>query len=338
LTPDPSSGLIAIDAGTTRMRAWLVDGERITRRREAFAGARDSATSGSAGRLRAAVRDLVTGLLEDAGGGVAPPRIAAAGMITSPEGLVEVPHVLAPAGLAELAAAAEERRLPEVSDLPFVFVPGVRTAGLPGASGIGATDVMRGEETLALGLLRQRLLAAGGALFNVGSHWKLVRIDAAGRIAWSVTSLAGEMVHAVRTDTILASAVPDGPVPELDVARVQDGMAEARRSGLARALFCVRLLQIADSARPEGRLSFLLGAFVGADLDRLEANGFLTAGEPLVVSGDEKVGGVWTVAMQSRGYPVRRLSADEVESAFVAGVSAILDARDQRDRDDRGGW
>ena len=328
---------IAVDAGTTRTRVWLVHDGRILARRDAVVGARDTARSRSTAALGAAMHGLVAALLDDAEPGVEPRRIVAAGMITSPEGLVEVPHVLAPAGLAELAAAAEERRLPEVSDLPFVFVPGVRTAGLPGASGIGATDVMRGEETLGVGLLRQSLLAAGGALLNVGSHWKLLRIDAAGRIAWSVTSLAGEMMHAARSDTVLASAVPDGPVPELDIAPVQDGMAEARRSGLARALFCVRLLQIGHSAGPEGRLSFLLGAFVGADLDRLEANGFLTAGEPLVVSGDEKVGGAWTVALQSRGYPVRSLSAAEVEAAFLAGLSAILDAREERDRDVRGG-
>ena len=328
---------IAVDAGTTRTRVWLVHDGRILARRDAVVGARDTARSRSTAALGAAVHGLVAALLDQAEPGVEPRRIAAAGMITSAEGLVEVPHVLAPAGVAELAEAAAEAWLPEVSDLPLVFVPGVRSTGLAGASGVAATDVLRGEETLGMGLLRRRLLAAGGALLNVGSHWKLVRIDAGGRIAWSVTSLAGEMVHAVRGDTVLASAVPDGPVPELDVARVQDGMAEARRSGLARALFCVRLLQISDSAGPAGRLSFLLGAFVGADLDRLEANGFLTAGEPLVVSGDEKVGGAWSVALQSRGYPVRRLTAAEVESAFVAGLSAILEARGERHRDVRGG-
>ena len=53
-------------------------------------------------------------------------------MITSPQGLHEVPHVVAPAGATELAQAAQEQLLPDVCDLPFVFVPGVRTAAVPG--------------------------------------------------------------------------------------------------------------------------------------------------------------------------------------------------------------
>jgi 2-dehydro-3-deoxygalactonokinase len=328
--PDPAA-FIALDAGTTRTRGWLVDGERIACRREVSVGARDTARTGAADALRAAVHGLVAGLLEDAHGGAPPQHIAAAGMITSPEGLVEVRHVLAPAGVGELAAAVQETRLPDVSDLPFVFIPGVRTTALPGASGIGATDVLRGEETLCLGLLRSGALVPGGTLLNVGSHWKLIRIDDEGRIAWSVTSLGGEMGHALSKETILASAVPAGPLVTLDPARLQEGMAEARRSGLPRALFCVRLLQLADAAGPEGRMSFLIGALVAADLDGWRAQGRLTPGTRVTISGDEKVGGAWSVALAELSHPVRRLSAAEVETALVAGLRAILDTRANRD-------
>ena len=327
---DPSvpPTLLCIDAGTTNTRAWLVAGDRILARREVAVGARDTARDGHDRALRAGLRDLIAEVRAQAPPGMlAPSAMAAAGMITSPQGLLEVPHVTAPAGVAELAAAARQTVLPDVADLPFVFVPGVRTAP-PGASaGIGATDVMRGEETLAVGLVRQGLLALGGALLNVGSHWKLIRIDAAGRVAGSVTSLAGEMVQAVRSQTILASALPAGPLTAPDVPRLIEGMEEARRSGLARALFCVRLLELAAAATPEGRLSFLVGAFVGADLDGLQESGALAPGMAVTIAGDEKVGGAWGIALERAGGKARRLSIAETEAGFLAGLSAVMAAR-----------
>jgi 2-dehydro-3-deoxygalactonokinase len=328
--PSGAATLLCVDSGTTNTRAWLVAGDRILARREAPLGARDTARDGHARALRAALRDLIAGLRStcDAQDVLPPRHIAAAGMITSAQGLVEVPHVNAPAGLGELAAGARETLLPDVADLPFVFVPGVRTAAVPNAPpGIGATDVMRGEETLCIGLLEQGRLAPGGALLSVGSHWKLIRIDEAGRVAWSVTSLAGEMIHAARGQTILASAVPGGPLTEPDLPHLLEGMDEARRSGLARALFCVRLLELSGVATPEGRLSFLVGAFIGADLDRLRASGALAPGTPVTVAGDEKVGGAWSLALDRFGCPARSLTAAEVESGSIAGLGAILEAR-----------
>lgn len=322
------STLVCVDAGTTNTRAWLVAGDLIAARGEAAVGARDTARDGHDRALREGLRDLIARLAAEAPKGLARPRrVAAAGMITSPQGLVEVPHLVAPAGREELAAAAEERLLPDVCDLPFLFVPGVKTAALPGIpTGVAATDVMRGEETLCVGLLGRGHLAPGGALLNVGSHWKLIRIDAHARVAWSVTSLAGEMVQAVRSETILASAIPSGPLLDPDVPRLFEGIAEARRSGLSRALFCVRLLQL-SGASPEERLSFLVGAFIGADLDRLQANGLLTPGTPVTITGGDKVGGAWSLALAALGCPVRSLPADDVEDAFVAGLCAIVESR-----------
>lgn len=320
--------LVCVDAGTTNTRAWLLAGDRIVARQEAAKGARDTARDGHDRALRQALRDLLARLLAEAPSDVARPRqVAAAGMITSPQGLVEVPHLAAPAGARELAAAAQERLLSDVCELPFLFVPGVKTTALPGiATGVAATDVMRGEETLCVGLVAQGRLAPGGTLLNVGSHWKLIRIDAEARVAWSVTSLAGEMIQAVRSETILASALPPGPLPRPDVPRLLEGMAEARRSGLARALFCVRLLQL-SGATPDERLSFLAGAFVGADLDRLQANGLFAPGTPITITGGDKLGGAWSVALEQIGCAARAVPAEDVEAAFVSGLRAIVDMR-----------
>lgn len=317
--------LVCVDAGTTNTRLWLTAGDRLVARRDVAVGARDTAREGQSDRLRVALRDSLADLLSARPDGVsAPRRIVAAGMITSPQGLLEVPHVLAPAGVDTLAAAARERSFPEIADVPFVLVPGVRTSG-PLDSG-PTEDVMRGEETLCLGLLRQGVLSPGGALLNLGSHWKLIRTDEAGRIAGSLTTLSGEMIHAVRTQTVLASALPEGPLTDPDLAAVAEGMREARRSGLPRALFRVRLRELAGRSTPMGRLSFVVGAFIGTDLDGLHAGG-LAPDVPLTISGGEKFGGAWTAALAQEGHPTHSLTPAEVEGGFLAGLRAVLEAR-----------
>jgi 2-dehydro-3-deoxygalactonokinase len=319
--------LVGIDAGTTNTRAWLVAGGRVLARREAAVGARDTARDGHDRALRAAVRDLIAEVRGQAPSGLPTPVcVAAAGMITSAQGLHEVPHVTAPAGVAELAAGARDAVLPNVADLPFLFIPGVRTAPGPTRPGVGASDVMRGEETLAIGLLGQGHLAPGSALLNVGSHWKLIRIDEAGRVAGSVTSLAGETMHAVRTETILASGLPSS-LPAPDVPLLLDGMDEARASGLSRALFCVRLLELSGGTTPGGRLSFLVGAFIGADLTGWQGRGALAPGATVTIAGDEKVAGAWSIALDRAGYPARSLSPAQTEAGLLAGLGAIVAAR-----------
>jgi len=328
---DPSvpRPLVCVDAGTTNTRVWLVAGDKILARREATIGARDTARDGHSRALRGTLRDLIgTVRARTPLGTPAPLRVAAAGMITSPQGLCEVPHVAAPAGAAELAAGARESILPDVTEVPILFVPGIRTGSLDGGeAGIGSVDVMRGEETLAIGLVHLGRIPAGSLLLHVGSHWKVIRIDAAGRVAGSVTSLAGEMLQAVANQTILASGLPSTPLVAPDEDLLRQGMEEARRSGLARALFCVRLLELAGGSSPEGRLSFLVGAFIGAELAGLEAGGALVLGMSVTIAGDDKDGGAWQLALQRAGGAAHSLTPDEREAGFLAGLSAVVAAR-----------
>jgi 2-dehydro-3-deoxygalactonokinase len=166
-------------------------------------------------------------------------------------------------------------------------------------------------------------------LLHVGSHWKLIRLDGSGRVAGSVTSLAGEMLHAVGSDTILASGLPSTPLVRPDEGLLSQGMDEARRSGLARALFCVRLLELAGTASAEGRLSYLVGAFIGAELAGLQAGGVLVPGMTVTIAGDEKVGGAWRLALERAGWPARSLTPAEREEGFLAGLQAVVAARAQ---------
>jgi 2-dehydro-3-deoxygalactonokinase len=241
-------------------------------------------------------------------------------MLTSRQGLVEVPYVVAPASAKELRAAVKRIVLPELFEIPFALVPGVHTLQRPGAPlGVPGSDVMRGEETLCMGLIQLGLMRPGDCLLNLGSHWKLIQVDAEGRIAWSFTSLAGELLHATRRETVLASALPEGSLSTLDVPSFEEGMAELRRSGLSRAFFCLRLFEIAGGRAAAQQLSFAVGVLVASDLDAWRRSGSMPRGRVLIAGGD-RVAGAWSVALGSTSCAAVELSRADVESGFLAGL------------------
>ncbi len=324
---------VYVDMGTTNTRVWLADGDRVVWQAKAAVGVRDTAREGSSAKARTALRDLITQVrlagekITSTSATCVPSHVIAAGMITSQLGLREVPHVHAPAGLAELAAHVKQHHFPDVTDLPFLLVPGVRSGPLQYDREImGAVDVMRGEETLCLGLLALGLMQKPSVLLNLGSHWKAIRLDADGRIASSVTSMAGELIHAAQTQTVLASAVPHERPMELDEEWVEAGMAEQRRSGLARALFCVRLLEQACGSTPAQRLAFLVGTFIAADLDALMARGVLNLDVAVYISGGQAVAAAWQRALTQSSVCAIALTETQVERALLTGLKFIATA------------
>jgi 2-dehydro-3-deoxygalactonokinase len=313
---------VCIDTGTTNSRVWLVCGDRIIARASAMVGVRDTARDGSPERLHATLRDLIAEVIARPEG-QEPAFVAAAGMITSSLGLIDVPHVTAPAGRAELAANIRRYDFPAITHLPVLLVPGVRTGSQDlDLESVKSGDIMRGEETMCIGLLASGLAKAPCTVINLGSHWKVITIDGDGRITGSITSLSGEMIHTTQTQTILASAVPQSRPEFLDHDWVEAGMREQSRSGLARALFCVRLLEQGGRSTPEERLAFLTGAFIAADLGPLLTRKALI--EPVLIAGSGAIAEAWRRAVRG-GLSIEPtvLGNEELERALLVGLRSL---------------
>jgi 2-keto-3-deoxy-galactonokinase len=163
-------------------------------------------------------------------------------------------------------------------------------------------------------------------VLNVGSHWKAIRLDAQGRIHSSVTSLSGELVHATQTQTILASAVPHERPSTIDASWCEAGMKEERRSGLARALFCVRLLELNKIGGPEQRLSFLIGVYVGADRDAMLRQGVIDPGSTVIITGAGAAAEAWRNALEKVSVRASIVSETEIEAALLAGLGSVAQA------------
>lgn len=315
--PDMST-LIAIDGGSTNTRVWLLHEGQVLARASAMVGVRDTARDGSADKLRAALRQMIAQVRAEQPG-MQPLLVAAAGMITSPLGLAEVPHVPAPARADDLARGAQRTTFPDIADLPFWLFPGVRS-GEHASDDVSQMDVMRGEETLCAGLAVAERHPPPFTLLNLGSHWKLIQVDAAGRITRSRTTLTGELIHVTQTSTILASGLPAGKLERLDDAWCARGMTELCRSGLARTLFGVRLLEMKGRGTPEQRMSFLIGAYVAADQPALMQSGFLKPESPVLLAGSGAIAMAWQRALTAAKIPAQPLPGEEIESAFLSGI------------------
>jgi len=319
---------IYVDMGTTNTRVWLMRGNEVLARDSRPVGVRDSAPDGSTAQVRGALKELIANVLSKTNGvsdSNLPVCVAAAGMISSPLGLAELPHLPTPAGPRELFAGTRRFEFPDICGLPFLLVPGVRSG--PAASGLqspGQIDVMRGEETLCAGLHALGMVDPPAVVLTLGSHWKAIQLAADGRVQASVTSLSGEMIHAVRTRTILASSVGNDWPNKLAPKWLEAGMEEQRRSGLPRALFCVRLLEINDQGTPEDRFAYLIGAFIATDLDALFARGVLAGDPRVVISGATAIAETWAVAFARLSMKASVLTDGETEKAFLAGLKRIV--------------
>lgn len=58
-------------------------------------------------------------------------KCVAYGMITSDMGLLEIPHVPAPASVGDLRDAMRTQTFPEIAPFPIHFIPGVRNFAGP---------------------------------------------------------------------------------------------------------------------------------------------------------------------------------------------------------------
>ena len=178
--------IAVIDCGTTNTRIYIADSAgKILSHSAGKIGVRDVAVAGSNTVLKEGLRKIFLAAVAEAN--LAPSDIdfaIASGMITSEVGLVELEHNSAPCGLAELAAGAEVIRDERITALPVpvVFVRGVKNR--PGKdallSELKLLDFMRGEETQMMGLVALLRPKLPINVIMLGSHTKMIHIDAGG--------------------------------------------------------------------------------------------------------------------------------------------------------------
>ena len=271
MTDNKRKALLVIDGGTTNLRGTLLDAETLevldTEKRDG--GVRYTAIDGNNARLRSALADAVAALASaDGGEEIELERTIAYGMITSNLGLCELPHLEAPASLEDLRNGMHAEEFPDIAPGAVEFIPGVRNFyGSVDLANVSAMDMMRGEETEAVGLYTLLGLKEEALFVLPGSHNKFVHMGEDGEILGCMTSISGELLDAVTHHTILAGSTGGEFCTEktYDAALALAGAGECRRSGLGRAAFSGRILQTAGGFPQSAIPSYLLGAVLAED-------------------------------------------------------------------------
>jgi 2-dehydro-3-deoxygalactonokinase len=319
--------IVALDGGTTNTRARLIEAGKVVATARRAVGVRDNVIgSGEPSPLLRSVRECIDEVLERWPGVVG--RIVATGMLSSEVGLAGVPHVIAPAGLSDLAKASVERSIPELHPLPILVVPGIKTPPGAGPDDWTEADVMRGEEVETFGAMESLGICGSPCAFLwPGSHTKLMLVDDRGRIARSFTTLAGEITATLASQTLIAKSLPRTLPDEPDLDALRQGMRAVRRDGLGRAAFLVRIADLTGSLDEAQRAAFWIGAVIADDAALLAVHPILSGGIPLWVGGREPQRSLYASCLMDRSGDVRTIDDAIAAEASALGALAISKMR-----------
>lgn len=279
---------VTIDTGTTNTRVFLWDGSRcIVSSSKSGTGVRNTAMDGNNDRLKRAVHDCIKEVLDAVGISFEDvSQVIACGMITSNVGLVEIPHVPAPAGKEELAAKTRRVLLEDVCPIPILFVPGVKNNDAPvTVDNFETMDMMRGEEVETLAILDRFPKGSEYLLVLPGSHTKFVSVDSEGKITGCLTTIGGELLSCITNDTIIADAVNRSFVAEeeYDQEMMLRGFDETLRVGLGRACFSARILSMFVEKNKKRLANFILGASLAGDVQAVKFSSALRVNPQVTV-------------------------------------------------------
>ena len=208
------------------------------------------------------------------------------GMASSTIGWKELPYASMPFSLDASGLVIEELAWGAPDGLgPTYIVSGVASA----------SDMMRGEECQAIGLLAQpefQQFRERSLLILPGTHSKHLFIQS-GRVHTFQTFMTGEMFETLTHHTVLKTTVDPSVSARTYAAEFKAGLNCVRDNGLAASLFRVRARGVLKHANPGANAAFLSGLLVGSELESLDRNPTL----PVIVAANEQLTAIYSMAV-----------------------------------------
>jgi 2-dehydro-3-deoxygalactonokinase len=238
--------LIGVDWGTSNFRAFRLDAAgTVIERRSYPTGVLKVQEGKFAETLQAQIGDWI-----EAG----ETRVLLCGMVGSRQGWAEANYLRCPVKIEDFAQA--------VVRIPFAGAQAVLIPGVIGEDSAGVPEVMRGEETEAMGIVDN--CEEDDLVCLPGTHSKWIELRR-GSIVRFLTCMTGEMYSALRRCTILSKLMnSDTAVDEVSFLR---GVARsADVGGLLHHLFSVRTLVLTGDLKEETSASYLSGLLIGHEV------------------------------------------------------------------------
>ena len=284
---------IAVDWGTSNLRAWAMDrGEKPLAMRESDAGM---------GRLKP--DQFEDALLALVGGWLDEDRITnvlACGMVGARQGWMEADY----RGVPCPPAGSDALLVPGTD-------PRIRVSILPGLMQEQPADVMRGEETQIAGYLADNPDFEGNIVLP-GTHSKWVRI-AGGEVVGFSTYMSGEVFGLLAKQSVLRHSVAgDGWDADAFKSSLRESLAEP--AAAMGGLFRLRAESLLHGLAPDAARARLSGIVLGLEL--AAAREHWEKG-PVVVIGASGLGKRYTEAIEVAGGKAEQI---EGEGMTLAGL------------------
>jgi 2-dehydro-3-deoxygalactonokinase len=287
---------IAVDWGTSNLRAWAMSGDG-----KVLAEASSDDGMGKLTRegFEPALVRLIGPWLADK------PPVVACGMVGSRQGWCEAPYRTVPCTPLDRDALV----LAPVTDarLNVSIAPGLKQ-GAP-------ADVMRGEETQIAGALR--LMPGYDGVFCLpGTHSKWVHISA-GEVVSFQTFMTGEMFALLSEASVLRHGMQGEGWDEaaFDTA-VSDALSKPEKLGAR--LFSLRAEGLVAGLTPQAARARLSGLLIGTELAAAKP---YWLGQRVTLIGAEKLSAAYARALAAQGVEAARLNVTDCTLAGLASLS-----------------
>jgi 2-dehydro-3-deoxygalactonokinase len=289
---------VAVDWGTTHLRAWLMEGPEPAQAASSDDGMGRLEPSGFEPALLRLIKPWLDGGRMD---------VVACGMVGSRQGWVEAAYARVPC--RPLAT-------------PFATAPAhdprIRVSVIPGLRQDEPADVMRGEETQIAGQL-SLTPDWDGVLCLPGSHTKWVEVSA-GEVVSFRTFMTGELFAAIRRHTVLRHTVGDGWDDDAFVEALSDALS--RPQAFASRLFGLRAEALLVELDPAAAAARLSGLLLGLELGAARP---YWLGREVAIIGNQTLARRYELALTRQGVAATLAPADRTTLAGLGAARAMLE-------------
>ena len=245
--------IATIDSGTTNSRVYIVNEQaEVLSKATETVGVKDTAITGSRESLKQGIKRCFHTAMENIGITEKDIHLVlSSGMITSEIGLIEIPHLVAPVHIDDLAEHMLRVHDLEVFpiDLPVHFVRGIKNPYDPDHipnKEVGTLDFMRGEEAQVAGLLTHVKPHLPVTIVVLSSHTKFIPITGDGSILGSITTMSGQTYAAIKKETFIGKSIaPETAFDNstyFDEETVDNAVHWCEKTGFIRSLMMPRFL------------------------------------------------------------------------------------------------
>jgi 2-dehydro-3-deoxygalactonokinase len=238
--------LIGVDWGTSNFRAFRFDGTGAVIERRSYP---TGILKVQEGRFAETLQDQVGAWLS-----AGETQILLCGMVGSRQGWTEANYLRCPVKIDDLAEA--------VVKISFAGAEAMLIPGVMGEDSCGVPEVMRGEETEAMGIVDD--CDGCGLVCLPGTHTKWIELQNRS-ITSFLTYMTGDVYAALRKHTILSRLM--NAEAAMDEASFLRGVGRSiDAGGLLHHLFSVRTLALSGELKEDTTASYLSGLLIGHEV------------------------------------------------------------------------